>query len=148
MEYVEGTDLAKLVQQKGTLAVSAAVDYILQAARGLDYAHKHGIVHRDIKPANLLLDSEGTVKILDMGLARIAQEGRALGVQQGPTPSASGSTVDMLADDQLTQNGQVMGTCQYMAPEQALDTHAADHRSRHLFAGLHALQAVGGPAAV
>ena len=105
MEYVEGKDLAAIVKERGPLAVREAVECILQAARGLQYAHEQGIVHRDIKPGNLLLDKKGTVKILDMGLARIAGAEAALG---GP--------------ERLTASGQVMGTCDYMAPEQAMDT--------------------------
>ncbi|MGA2621911.1 MAG: serine/threonine-protein kinase, partial [Thermoguttaceae bacterium] len=112
MEYVEGKDLATIVKDNGPMGVREAVECTLQAARGLQYAHEQGIVHRDIKPGNLLLDKKGTVKILDMGLARIAGPEAALG---GP--------------ERLTTSGQVMGTCDYMAPEQAIDTHAADHRS-------------------
>ena len=112
MEYVEGSDLASIVKQRGPLAVPQAVECILQAARGLQYAHSKGIVHRDIKPGNLLLDNEGTVKILDMGLARIAGSEAALG-----------------GAERLTTTGQVMGTCDYMAPEQSLDTHQADARA-------------------
>jgi formylglycine-generating enzyme required for sulfatase activity len=111
MEYVEGQDLAAIVRQRGPLPVAQAVDYILQAARGLQYAHKQGIVHRDIKPANLLVDNEGTVKILDMGLARVA------------------GLADEDDKDRLTASGQVMGTLDYMAPEQAMDTHHADARA-------------------
>ena len=59
MEYVEGSDLSALVKKNGPLPVAKAVNYILQAARGLDFAHRHGVIHRDIKPANLLLDNEG-----------------------------------------------------------------------------------------
>jgi serine/threonine-protein kinase len=111
MEYVEGKDLAAIVKDRGPMAVHAAVECTLQAARGLQYAHDKGIVHRDIKPSNLLMDKDGTVKILDMGLARIA------------------GLADDSGQDRLTGSGQVMGTCDYMSPEQALDSHAADHRT-------------------
>lgn len=109
MEYVEGTDLAQLVRSKGTLSVDKALDYVLQVANGLKYAHEEGVVHRDIKPSNLLLDQHGTIKILDMGLARFERE-----------------LQESIGDQSLTQDGQLMGTIDYMAPEQALDTHHAD----------------------
>jgi serine/threonine protein kinase/Leucine-rich repeat (LRR) protein len=111
MEYAEGSDLSALVKKNGPLPVAKAVNYILQAARGLEFAHKHGVVHRDIKPANLLLSSEGTVKILDMGLARIDSEG------------------DTATQAELTGTGMVLGTVDYMAPEQALDTKHVDGRA-------------------
>src|SRR5262249_31587599 len=66
MEYVEGIDLSRLVKQQGPLPIDKAVNYIIQAARGLDHAHTGGIVHRDIKPSNLLLDGRGAVKVLDL----------------------------------------------------------------------------------
>ena len=111
MQYVDGKDLGAIVKERGPLPISQAVDYIIQTARGLQYAHKQNIVHRDIKPSNLLVDKEGRVKILDMGLARIA----GLACEDDK--------------DRLTASGQVMGTLDYMAPEQAMDTRRADPRA-------------------
>jgi serine/threonine protein kinase/S1-C subfamily serine protease/peroxiredoxin len=109
MEYVEGKDLASIVREQGPQPIEKAVDWTLQAARGLAYAHERGLVHRDIKPANLLLDPRGTIKILDMGLARI--------------------DIGELDSKELTQSGQVMGTADFLAPEQAIDTKSADARA-------------------
>jgi len=114
MEFVDGKDLAEIVEEHGALPLDRAIDWIIQAAKGLEYAHAQGVVHRDIKPANLLLDKEGTVKILDMGLALM---------------SRSIKTPDDETTDQLTSGGLILGTCDYIAPEQADDAHEADQRS-------------------
>ncbi|MBL7218975.1 MAG: protein kinase [Phycisphaerae bacterium] len=111
MEYVDGPDLSQVVKSKGALTAGQAVNITIQAARGLAYAHARNIVHRDIKPANLLLGRDGTVKILDMGLARFTEEG---------THSSEVS---------LTMAGRLMGTIEYMAPEHAANAKDADHRS-------------------
>src|SRR5436309_10450930 len=105
MEYIDGLDLSKLVKEKGPLPIEQACACIRQAALGLAHAHERGLVHRDIKPHNLLLAKTGAVKILDMGLAR------------------------MEADDDsstLTKEGSVVGTLDYVAPEQAMNAHTVD----------------------
>jgi serine/threonine protein kinase len=101
LEYVDGTSLQELVQTAGPLDVPRACHYICQAALGLQHAHEAGVVHRDVKPGNLLVDRGGTVKILDMGLARFFRY-----------------------DDGLTKENEesVLGTTDYLAPEQALDS--------------------------
>src|SRR5262249_32836498 len=109
MEFVEGTDLGKYVAQKGPLPVAHACHFIRQAALGLQHAHEHGMVHRDIKPSNLMLTAKGVVKVMDFGLARLTQEG-------------AGSAG-------LTGENVVMGTADYIAPEQAQDAHKADIRA-------------------
>src|SRR4051812_36755594 len=111
MEYVEGQDLARLLKQRGALPVVAACDLARQVALGLQHAHEKGLVHRDIKPGNLLVTPQGVVKILDLGLARL----RA---------SEVGSLLPP-----LTLEGAVMGTADYMAPEQALNSKGADIRA-------------------
>jgi serine/threonine protein kinase len=113
MEYIEGVDLEKWVRQNGPLPIECACDYVRQAALGLQHAHERGLVHRDIKPSNLLLNTrDDTVKLLDLGLARLNR--RATGGGALPT---------------LTCAGQIMGTPDFIAPEQARDTHAADIRA-------------------
>jgi hypothetical protein len=111
MEYVDGSDLRAFVRQSGPLSVAQACDYIRQAALGLEYAHQHGIVHRDIKPSNLMLTQDGRIKILDLGLAR----------RTGP------ALLD--ADASQTGAGVVIGTLDYIAPEQGEDAGQADSRS-------------------
>ena len=114
MEYVEGSDLDHVVRHRGQLPLGQALDFMIQAARGLEAAHGQGIVHRDIKPSNLMLDGAGTVRVLDLGLARIADASNPFGQAAGA---------------RLTQSGTYMGTVDYMAPEQAEDARRADHRA-------------------
>lgn len=114
MEYVEGSNLASLVKEQGPLPLKRAVDYIVQAAGGLQYAHDHGLIHRDIKPDNLLLDREETVKVADLGLARLV------------APDAMGKETDA---SRLTSPRFLMGTPDYISPEQIDDPASADHRS-------------------
>jgi serine/threonine protein kinase/WD40 repeat protein len=114
MEYVPGADLGRLLDRSGPLPAADAAEYIRQGAVALQHAHERGLVHRDIKPANLLVSSaDGRVKLLDLGLARV----RAL-EEEGIGPQTA-----------LTQAGAVMGTPDYMAPEQAVDSHSVDIRA-------------------
>ena len=110
MEYVEGSDLNVIVRETGPLAYVDAARHIYQAARGLGHAHAAGFIHRDVKPANLLVDSKGTVKILDLGLARFTAE-------------------DDQASLTVAYDENVLGTADYLAPEQAIDSHAVDARA-------------------
>ncbi len=109
MEYVDGASLQELVKRGGPLEPFRAAHYIRQAALGLDHAHKAGLVHRDVKPGNILVDRTGLVKVLDMGLARFFND----------------------EEDMLTRkfDENVLGTADYLAPEQAIDSHTADIRA-------------------
>jgi serine/threonine protein kinase len=109
MEYVDGTSLQDIVKKGGPLPILRACHYVRQAALGLQHAYEAGLVHRDIKPANLLLDRSGLVKILDLGLARFFDD-----------------------DSNLTRQyaaRNLIGTADYLAPEQALNSHEADIRA-------------------
>lgn len=114
-ELVEGEDLDKLIRRVGPLPVPVALNYALQAARGLEYAHQQGIVHRDIKPANLLVDAQQRIKILDLGLARWLDD----------------TTLDPTTEDDaaLTSSFQILGTAPFMSPEQMRSAASADARS-------------------
>ena len=116
MEYVDGTDLSQLVKDQGALPIHDACDYARQAAIGLQHAHEQGMVHRDIKPHNLMLTADGTVKILDFGLASLA-----------PEANADSDSVEARGD--LTAAGAIMGTPDFISPEQAEDARQADIRS-------------------
>ncbi len=110
MEFIDGRDLYRFMQKRGALPVALALDFVVQAARGLAAAHAAGITHRDIKPSNLILDKAGVVKVLDLGLAHLED------------PADGGG-------DPLTVVGAVMGTVDYMSPEQAYDARLVDARS-------------------
>lgn len=110
MEYVDGIDLAHYVKTKGPMSVSNACKAIRQTAQGLAVAHAVGLVHRDIKPSNLLVTKSGQIKILDLGLARLATESARAGRE-------------------LTAAGYTFGTPDFMAPEQWDDAHSVDGRA-------------------
>src|SRR4051812_4352936 len=109
MEFIEGKDLNTIVKQEGPLPLELACNYIAQSAEGLYHAHQNGLIHRDVKPANLLVDSKGIVKILDLGLALFSDNERA------------SLTVE--------HNENVLGTADYLAPEQAVNSHKVDHKA-------------------
>jgi serine/threonine protein kinase/WD40 repeat protein len=118
MEFVEGQSLADYLRRRGPLPVVEACAYARQAALGLQHDHEKGMVHRDVKPHNLMLTRQGEIKILDFGLARL---GRADPAEAGPKPLGIED-----GTGQLTAMGTMMGTVDYIAPEQAIDAHAAD----------------------
>ena len=111
MEYVEGSDLNKLVKLGGPLPVPTACEYIRQVGNGLNM-HERGLVHRDLKPGNLFLIDGTTIKILDLGMARLREPGR---------------TTDSVS--RLTLDGMVIGTPDYLAPEQARNPRGVDIRA-------------------
>eukprot|EP00913_Durusdinium_trenchii_P035349 g33079.t1 len=128
MEYVPGTDLHEVLKQRGPLPATEACDYVRQAALGLQHAMNNNMVHRDIKPHNLMLTPEGQVKILDFGLASLA----AVDAGVSETVADDNGLTESGGDHQqssLTQAGSIMGTPEFMAPEQAKDAHAADIRA-------------------
>jgi serine/threonine protein kinase len=134
MEFVRGESLADLVARESRLDTQVAVGYILQAARGLKFAHDHGMVHRDVKPANLLLNQEGIIKVADLGLVKTPGQDDTLpdDDQQAPRRrprQEGGSAVAELAHTDVTLHRVAMGTPAYMAPEQATDAAAVDHRA-------------------
>jgi serine/threonine protein kinase len=121
MEFVDGPNLHELVKERGPLPVGQAADFVRQAALGLQYAHEMGMVHRDIKPANLLVHGNTAqtciVKILDFGLARLNE------------PVAPAKQQPKMNDSLPAGEQQVMGTPDYLSPEQARDVHSVDIRS-------------------
>lgn len=112
LQNVEGVDLQTKVQREGPLPVPQAVELICQTAKGLQYLHDNGVVHRNIKPSNLMLDEHGVVRISNLTAALVGED----------------SDVAVEEED-LTRLGQVLGTGDFLSPEQAFDSHSADARS-------------------
>jgi serine/threonine protein kinase len=110
MEFVDGSNLLDVVRRFGPLHIGRAAEYARQVALGLDYAFRNGIIHRDIKPGNVLIDRHGIARILDMGLARFYRDQTDL--------------LTVKYDDKV-----VLGTADYVAPEQVTNSHSVDHRA-------------------
>ena len=119
MEYIKGAEFSELIQRNERLSVADACELVRQAAIGLQHAHEHGLVHRDMKPSNLMLAEDGCVKILDLGLA--GYDGEQF------TPTCQNNTES--GRDDLTLDGHIMGTAEYIAPEQAANSHDVDIRA-------------------
>ncbi len=107
MEFIDGTDVARMISKQGRLHTEHAMAVIAHVCDALTYAHERGIIHRDIKPANIMVDYDGNVKVADFGLAKMTQS----------------------EDSGLTQSGMAMGTLHYMAPEALMLGSAVDHRA-------------------
>ncbi len=118
MEFIEGTDLERVIQNREPHPISWKVDVILQLCEGLAFAHRAGIVHRDVKPANIRVSPDGEVKVMDFGIAR-------------------------LQSSNLTKSGLVLGSAHYMAPEQ-INGQRADHRSDLFSVGAIAFELLAG----
>ena len=110
MEYFEGHNLRQVVEKEGPLPYEDAVNYIRQGAEGLVHAHRIGIIHRDVKPENLLANDKGVVKLLDLGLALLDE-------------SSFNQPQSSINED------KILGTADYLAPEQAIDSHSVDARA-------------------
>ncbi len=109
MEYIDGRDFLRIVREDGPLEFRKAADYVAQVAEGLEHAHAAGLIHRDIKPGNCLVDRNEVVKLLDMGLAKFSQD--------------TGPSLTLMHDE------NVLGTADYLSPEQARNSHEVDSRA-------------------
>ena len=106
MEYIEGKTIATLISERGPMPPATAVRLVRQVALGLDHAHRKGLIHRDVNPYNILVTHDGTAKLADLGLA-----------------------IALAEEDRVTRDGATVGTFDYVAPEQARNSRAADARS-------------------
>ena len=111
MEYIKGNDLAEIILKKGKLSIVESVKYIIQTANGLKYAHDQGVIHRDIKPGNIIVGTDGSVKIVDMGLAKIETDSNQEDISM------------------LTGATSIMGTVDFMSPEQGFSSRDVDARA-------------------
>jgi len=125
MEFVDGVSLQHLVESRGPASVARCVNWICQSASGLQHAHASGLIHRDIKPSNLLIDRNGIIKILDLGLARFEQH------------------TDNLT--QMLDSKTVLGTADYLAPEQARDSQVGPRADIYSLGALFYFMLVGKP---
>lgn len=125
MEFVDGISLAELIRRNGPLPVHQVCGIVRKVAQGLHHAFEQGMVHRDIKPQNIMVTLDGRVRILDFGLARLARE------QEEPASSSVHEPADKMrrTADALTMVGSLLGTPDYIAPEQVADAHTADTRA-------------------
>ncbi len=108
MEFIKGRSIHEILLDEGRMEPERALDVVTQTARALEHAQKNGIIHRDVKPENIIIDEEGHVKLADLGLAK---------------------NIGMAQEASMTVEGQVMGTPQYMSPEQVTDSSSVDHRT-------------------
>jgi serine/threonine-protein kinase len=124
MELLEGPTLADRIAH-GAIPIDEALPIAKQIADALEAAHEQGIIHRDLKPANIKVREDGTVKVLDFGLAKALEPAFAQGASAGQAHASLSPTITTPA---MTQAGMILGTAAYMSPEQARG-HAADRRS-------------------
>ncbi len=123
MEYVDGTTLTQLIATRGPCTIGESASIVRQAAMGLLHAHRAGIIHRDVKPGNIMRSVDGTVKVLDLGLARVGSSGFAIKKSSKAEDSGIGSS------DSKPNKGRLIGTLSFMSPEQLEDPDSADARS-------------------
>ncbi len=133
MEFIDGTSLGELLASKGRIDPRTAAGYILQATRGLQFAHERGMVHRDIKPDNLMLNKQGIVKVADLGLVRTPGAAHvapaAVAKHSEPRRSKSAPSGSLASMSGMTLVTQTMGTPSYMAPEQTRSAITVDERA-------------------
>jgi serine/threonine protein kinase len=127
MEFVEGKSLGDLVKKEGKIETEEAVGYILQAARGLKYAHDRGMIHRDVKPDNLMLNKHGIVKVADLGLVKTPGSSRA--DDQLAKRGKLDERQNAILNTEITDAFIAMGSPAYMSPEQCRDAATVDHRA-------------------